>query len=392
MAGTFITGATGFIGSEILRRLLRQESGRRLYALVRAPDQAYAVRRGRQVLFRLFLDDAAATDDAKRRVRWVIGDLERPGLGLAPGDRAEVTAECDEIIHAAASTDWDLSLEEAEAVNVAGVRAIVDLAAEAARGRGLSRLVHISTAYTGGRRDGPVSAAELPGPRGPFNNTYEATKAKAERILRERMREMPVTVLRPSIVVGDSRSGRTFNFNVIYFPLKLMYNGLLPVMPGRPSTTLDIVPVDYVCDVTLALARDPAAVGRTFHLTADDDAIPLTVFADRITAFFNDLRGPGLPALRRPRMIGPLAWRAVRWWMGRRLEGKAKRQFEAFNIYLPYILTDKRFLAGETRRAVEGRVPYPPIASYLLRVAEYAVTREWGRDVSWAPELMREQV
>lgn len=391
MPTTFLTGATGFIGAEILRRLLR-EPGRRVYALVRAPDAAYAVQRGRQVLFRLFLDDRAATDDAKRRIRWVLGDIARPGLGLAPDDRAEVAAECDEIIHAAASTDWDLSLEEAEAVNVTGVQGIVDLAAEVARGRRLSRLVHVSTAYVSGRRDGPVSPDELPGPKGPFNNTYEATKAKAERILRERMGELPTTVVRPSIVVGNSRTGRTFNFNVIYFPLKLMYRGLLPVMPGRPSTTLDLVPVDYVCDATLALGRDASAVGRTFHLTADDDAIPLTDFADRITAFFNELRGPERPALRRPRMIGPLAWRGVRWWMARRLEGNAKRQFEAFNIYLPYILTDKRFLADGTRRALEGRVPYPPVASYLLCVAEYAVTREWGREVSWAPELMRDDL
>jgi thioester reductase-like protein len=392
MAATFLTGTTGFIGSEILRRLLQGERERRIYALVRAPDEAEAARRGRQVLFKLFMDDAAATDEGKRRVRWITGDLGSPGLGLRPADRAEVAAECDEMIHAAASTNWDLSFEEAEAVNVAGVRGIAELAADLARGGRFGRLVHISTAYVAGRRDGPVAPADLPGPRGPFNNTYEATKAKAERLLRERMGELPITVVRPSIVVGDSRTGRTFNFNVVYFPLKLMYHGQLPVIPGRPSTTLDIVPVDYVCDATLALGRDPAAAGRTFHLTADDDAIRLTEFANRITAFFNERRGEGRPALRPPRLIGPLAWRGVRWWIERRLRGKPKRQFEAFNTYLPYILTQKRFLAGDTRAALAGRVPYPAVASYLLRMAEYAVTREWGKDVSWAPSLMRDDL
>ena len=384
MPATFLTGTTGFIGSEILRRLLQRERDRRIYALVRAPDDGEAARRGREVLFKLFRDDAAATEDGKRRVRWITGDLAGPGLDLTPGARAEILAECDEIVHAAASTNWDLSFEEAEAVNVAGVLGIVQLAEALARGGGLSRLVHISTAYVAGRRGGVIAPDDLPGPRGPFNNTYEATKAKAERILRERMRDLPITVVRPSIVVGDSRTGRTFNFNVIYFPLKLMHRGLLPLMPGRRSTTLDIVPVDYVCDATIALGRDAGAAGRTFHLTADDDAIRLTDFADRITAFFNEQMRQGLPPLRRPRMIGPLAWRAVSWWMGRRLRGKPLRQFEAFNTYLPYILTDKRFRADDTRRALEGRVPYPPIASYLLQVAEYAATREWGREVSWA--------
>ena len=392
MPATFLTGTTGFIGSEILRRLLQGDSSRHIYALVRARDEHEAARRGRQVLFKLFMDDVAATDEGKRRVRWITGDLASAGLGLGRADREEVVAECDEVIHAAASTNWDLSFEEAEAVNVAGVLGIADLAADLARGGRPSRLVHISTAYVAGRRDGPVAPADLPGAGGPFNNTYEATKAKAERILRERMSDFPITVVRPSIVVGDSRTGRTFNFNVIYFPLKLMYHGLLPVMPGRPSTTLDIVPVDYVCDATLALGRDPSAVGRTFHLTADDDAIHLTDFADRIAAFFNEHMGKGRPPVRPPRLIGPLAWRFLRWWLGRRLRGKPKRQFEAFNTYLPYILTDKRFLASETRQALEGRVRYPPIASYLLRVAEYAVTREWGKDVSWAPSLLRDDL
>ncbi len=98
--------------------------------------------------------------------------------------------------------------------------------------------------------------------------------------------------------------------------------------------------------------------------------------------------GRSRPPLRRPRLIGPLAWRAVRWWYGRRLRGKARRQFDAFNTYLPYILTEKRFVATGTRQALEGRVPYPPVASYILRVADYAVTREWGKDVSWAPSLL----
>ena len=396
MSASLLTGTTGFIGSEVLRRLLLREPDRRVYALVRAASDADAARRGREVLFKLFFDDEAATADAKGRVRWVRGDLTRPGLGLASAVRDEIVAECDELIHAAASTDWDLPLDEAAAVNVAGVRAIAELAAQSARGPRPARLVHVSTAYVAGRRAGVVHPDELPGPGGPFNNTYEATKVEAERFLRERMGEMPVTVVRPSIVVGDSGTGRTFNFNVLYFPIKLFYRGLLPVVPGRRSTTLDIVPVDYVCDALLALGRDPAAVGRTFHITADEDAMPLMEFADRIIAFFNERRvvqgqaGSGQPPLRPPKLIGPLRWRVLHWWLRRRLTERPRQQFDAFNLYLPYIMTDKRFVAASTRRALEGRVAYPTIESYILRVAEYAVSREWGRGVSWDPTLLRD--
>jgi len=395
MATTFLTGATGFIGSEVLRRLLRREPERQVLALVRAADTAEAERRGREVLFKLFFDDEAAAADGKRRVHWVVGNLKAPALGLAPAARERIVAECDEIIHAAASTDWDRPLEVAEAVNVEGVRAIVELAAESARRPGPSRLVHISTAYVAGRRNGVIRPEDLPGPEGPFNNTYEATKAQAERFLRERMGEVPITVVRPSIVVGDSTTGRTFNFNVIYFPIKLLQRGLLPVIPGRRTTTLDIVPVDYVCDALLAIGRDPGTVGRTYHITADEDAMPLPEFLDRIVGFLAERRaalGPvagGGPAVRRPRVIGPVRWAVLRWWLRRTLARLPRRQFDAFNKYLPFILSNKRFVATETRRVLEGHVAYPPVASYLARVAEYAVTREWGEDVSWDPALLR---
>jgi thioester reductase-like protein len=396
MAATFLTGATGFIGSEVLRRLLRREPERQVFALVRAADEAEAARRGRESLFKLFFDDEAAFADGKRRVTWVLGNLKAPGLGLAPGARARVVAECDEMIHAAASTDFGRPMDVAEAVNVGGVRAVAELAAEAARRPGFSRLVHISTAYVAGRRGGVIEAEDLAGPEGPFSNTYEASKAQAERFLRERMGALPITVVRPSIVVGDSTTGRTFNFNVLYFPVKLLQRGQLPVVPGRSATTLDIVPVDYVSDALLALARDPAAAGRTYHVTADDDAMPLAEFIDRMVGFFAERHvalggaaGAG-PAVRRARIVGPWQWAVLRWWLRRTLARVPRRQFDAFETYLPYILSEKRFAAAETRRALEGRVAYPRIATYLARVAEYAVTREWGGDVSWDPALLRD--
>ncbi len=398
MAASFVTGATGFIGAEVLRRLLRQDPGREIHALVRAADAAEAARRGREVLFRLFFDDREATEAAARRIHWVTGDLTADGLGLAPCDRERIVAECDELIHAAASTDFDLPLETAQAVNVAGVKAIAALAAEAARRPGIVRMVQISTAYVAGRRNGRIEPDDLPGPSAPFNNTYEQTKAQAERWLRERMGEIPVTVVRPSIVVGDSTTGRTFNFNVIYYPIKLLYRGVLPVVPGRRATRLDIVPVDYVADACLALGRDAGTIGRTFHLTADEDAMPLVAVLDQVFAVFAERReallrsGGTLPELRRPRVVGPLTWAVLRRAWRLTMKQQVLRRFGAFETYLPYVFTEKRFVAEETRRALGERVRCPPVASYFARVTEYAITREWGRRVSWDAARMAEVV
>src|SRR5205085_5147053 len=85
------------------------------------------------------------------------------------------------------------------------------------------------------------------------------------------------------------------------------------------------------------------------------------------------------------KMVGKLHWWLISWANRRRLHGRALELFEMFNVYLPYITTEKVFDAAPTRAALGSRVPYPKIASYLERVADYAVTREWGKRVSWDP-------
>jgi thioester reductase-like protein len=389
MEAVFLTGTTGFIGGEVLKRILEREPGRRIYALVRADADEKVERRGREALFKLFQDDREATLDARARVKWLRGDLCAPMLGLSQAQQDEVVSECSELVHAAASTEFTLPLAEAEAVNCAGARSMCALAERAATGAGagrFKRLVHVSTAYVAGRRAGVIRPEDLPGPEGPFSNTYEETKAAAERHLRSRMGAAPITVVRPSIVVGDSKTGRTYNFNVLYFPIKLIHRGVLRYAPGGARTTLDIVPVDYVCDGLLALGRRPDAAGKTYHLTADDDAMNLRLFVERLVAYYNIQRATdGKPPLEPTELVGPLKWRIMKWWMRRKLEGRAKEQFEAFNVYLPYIVTEKRFDATETRRALAGVVEYPELGSYIERVAEYAVTREWGKRVSWDP-------
>ena len=109
---------------------------------------------------------------------------------------------------------------------------------------------------------------------------------------------------------------------------------------------------------------------------------------ERLTSLYNTGRAQdGRAPLAVPRTAGKLRWRLISWWAGRRLEGRAREQFDQFLVYLPYLFTRKRFDAKATRDAISGRAPYPRIESYIDRIAEYAVTREWGRRVSWDPDL-----
>ena len=232
MGAVLLTGATGFVGLELLRRFI-ERGDRRIHALVRAAD-----------------DEAAAERlPAHARLSAVAGDIEEPGLGLSEENRERLARDVTTVVHCAASISFDLSLEESRRVNVDGTRNVVDFAK---RCRRLERLTYVSTAYVAGEPRGLFREDQLDvGQR--FRNPYERSKFEAERMIRSEAAGLPLQILRPSIVVGDSRTGRTSSFNVLYGPLKALARGRIPAIPARRSSPVDIVPVDYVARALVTL-------------------------------------------------------------------------------------------------------------------------------------------
>ena len=143
---------------------------------------------------------------------------------------------------------------------------MLELAADCTR---LRRFVHWSTAQVSGARSGVILEEELDcGQR--FRNVYEETKFRAERMVRDAARRLPVTILRPGIIVGDSKTGEIDKFDGPYYLLVLIVSSPIDVhlpLPGRGSAPLNLVPIDFVVESAIALSRDPRAVGGTFHLT-----------------------------------------------------------------------------------------------------------------------------
>jgi nucleoside-diphosphate-sugar epimerase len=332
MGAVLLTGATGFVGKEILDRFL--ERGRRVYALVRAEDDAAA----------------AARLAPHARLTALAGDIETPGLGLgrAPED---VTT----IVHCAASVSFDLSLEESRRINVDGTRHVLDFARRCER---LQRLTYLSTAYVAGEPRRVFGEDELDvGQR--FRNPYERSKFEAERMLRERGAGMPLQILRPSIVVGDSRTGRTSSFNVLYGPLKAFARGAVPAIPARRDSPVDIVPVDYVADRTVDLAERGA--GGTYHLVAGRNATTVGRLLDLTAAQLGR---------RPPAVLPPTAYRRLLHpWLRRKHE--ALRRME---VYFPYFSMRVRF--DDSRLG-----PAPPVEGYFHRLVEFAEKARWGRAV-----------
>jgi thioester reductase-like protein len=361
-----ITGATGFLGMELMARLLG-DGDRRVWALVRAPSLEEAERRVRETLSMIVPDPASAAE----RVVPVAGDILRDELGLDPQVREELGESVTEVIHAAASVSFSLPLDDARAVNVEGTRRVLELATLAAsRGEGLRRFAHVSTAYVAGTHRGWFSERDFACGQG-FNNTYERTKWEAEQLVRSHGGSLPVQVLRPSIVVGDDRTGWTSSFNVIYTPLRAYARGALPAVPARRSAPLDVVPVSYVARAILALADAPA--GGTFHLAAGPAASSIGEVIDR---------GAELLEQPRPRAISPALYRRVVHPLLMRRGGPAQRRWlDRGRVFFPYLATRVRFETGATRAALHdlGIEPVPPLSSYLHTLLEFAERAEWGR-------------
>lgn len=357
-----LTGATGMVGREVLARLAREPRHERVLCLVRPSDRESAQARLDAVLRKLDV----APDPA--RLVAIAGDVVQPELGLSRADRAAL-AGVQRVVHCAASVSFDLPLEESRMINVIGTERLLALARTLPR---LERFDAVSTTYVAGCRDDLVREAELEHGRG-FHNSYEQSKHEAEKMLRRAMADLPIAVHRPSIVVGDSRTGKTGAWKVLYWPLKVIARGFLPVIPYDPDCRLDIVPVDFVADAILALADDPGTLGGTFHLAAGPARD--TTIDDVMRVAFGKL------GRRPPLRVKPRAWRSVvRPALARVPSSTLRRTLRTGLAYRPYLELRLRFDTTEADRALaKPGVRCPAVLEYIDTIIEAALRSDFGR-------------
>lgn len=368
-----LTGGTGFVGGEVLLRLL-SDSTRSVICLVRADSPAHAAERGESVLKTYF---GARAKRYAGRVEWVPADMEREGLGLSPAAFADLARRTDEIFHCAASTSFDLPYEEARAINVVGLQRVHSLAEAAHKLGGFRRLNHVSTAYVTGDQRGTLQADVLPEADGAFRNTYEQTKAEAERFLRDES-QVPYAVFRPSIVVGDSETGRTTNWNVVYYPMRLMADGKLPYVSSIGAALCDCVPVDWVAEAMLALASRDDVDGKTFNLTAGTDALTVGDVVEHTYAGLARRAGRREVEVKTT-TLGRLGWALLSRWVRWR-HPKAASALDRFAVYEPYTAVSCVMSnASELALLAEEGVRFPPMQATFARVVDYALSANFGR-------------
>ena len=372
--GILLTGATGFLGGDLLPRLLDRRPDATVYCLVRARKPEFLERRRAALL-----DWAGVSVADRERVVTLAGRVEREDLGL--GDRYdELAREVGEVYHAAASTKFDLTLDDARRVNRDGAAHVAAFALRALELGGLRRMHHVSTAYVAGDIAGTLREDDVA--REPaFRNTYEQTKFEGEQALTTLGERLPLTRYRPSIMVGDSRSGRTLHFRVLYDPMKWVYFGKTDVLPCRPEVHLDVVPIDFVCDALLELGGRDDSLGGVYHLTAGPErTLSIQEMVELAVAEGNRYhREIGGPPIASPTIVSPDRVHAATAKERERVEQLFSLGQAVMRAHMPYMLTEQLFDSSRAHEALAATgIACPHLRDYFTRLARWGVERNFG--------------
>ncbi len=270
----FLTGFPGFLARWLVKKYLQSDDRARFFVLVQASEFAAAERAVAEL--------EQGCHGAAARVRILVGDVTAMDLGLSGEEFRELTETGREVYHLAAAHTLSAERRIAESVNVQGTANVLAVARAMRR---LDRFVHFSSAYVSGKRVGVIMEDELEHGQS-FRNAYEATKHQAEVLVRRSGERLPVTIIRPSGVVGDSRTGQIDRFDSIYHVGMLLAGSpwAIPLpQAGEGAAPLNLVPVDFVIDAVHAIAHHPDSVGKTYHVV-DPNALPARRVYEAIAA------------------------------------------------------------------------------------------------------------
>src|SRR5436305_2767717 len=263
----FVTGSTGYLGSYLVAGLLRGYRDN-LNLLVRAKTEQEARERLWQSL-QLHFEFPEFIEHLNTRVRIFRGDLTTERFGLADDEQRAVVESTDSIIHCAASLNRK-SEKQCMNVNLRGSLEVMQLARKAQERHGLRRYSHVSTVAVAGKRQNEVVSEDsaIDWARSDYD-PYARTKKFGEHMLAQLLPDVPRTIFRPAIVMGDSRRAETSQFDMVQAFAML---ARLPLLPLRPNDRIDIVPADYVGKAIVSIHQKEQPAHVIYHLSAGTGA------------------------------------------------------------------------------------------------------------------------
>ncbi|HKO98807.1 MAG TPA: SDR family oxidoreductase [Pyrinomonadaceae bacterium] len=345
----FMTGFPGFIAGKLLRRLA--EEGGKFLLLI---HPAFLERANAEL-------ETIVQETGVARSAFLVmpGDITAPNFGLSAPHLAIAQADATVLFHLAAVYDLAVEQDLGMKVNVGGTRNVNEFARSM---RSLKHYHYISTCYVAGKRTGVILETELRHEAG-FRNHYEETKYLAEMEVESLKSELPITIHRPAVVCGDSRTGETAKYDGIYYLIRYLLKWptvLSAFNIGNSVVTLNLVPVDFVVEAMAALMGDPSSIGTTVQLA---DPNPLTT-RELFETIAHSLDGKGskvtLPAsLVETSLMLPLSPKIT----------------DLPHSAVPYFFLKQTYDTTIARRLLEPHgISCPPFESYVETITRYAAT------------------
>jgi thioester reductase-like protein len=354
----FLTGSTGYIGAYIAAGLL---DGHRepLNLLIRAKDQSEAEARLWQSL-QLHYDFPKFSGYLHSRINIFRGDLTNKFFGLPPADYQKLVETTDSIIHCAASLNRK-SEKSCLNTNLRGTLEVIQIGQRAQAHHGLRRISHVSTVAVAGKRQDEVVQEDtsVDWQRSDYD-PYARTKKFCEHMIRELLPDVPRTIFRPSIVLGDSRAPETTQFDMVR---AFVFLAGLPVLPLRPSDRVDIVNVDFVADAIVTLHQKPNPQHEIYHLSSGTMSQTFRELTDALSAARKKSKPVYVPGLS-----GVFTSAVERMASGK---GKMGHGAALMKVFLPYLQWNTVF--DNSRVVTElGRKPVP-FSQYSLPLLRFSL-------------------
>lgn len=343
----FITGFPGFIANRLLERLAERDC--RFILLVQPP----LATRARDEIARIM----ALTGKSADEFQLVEGDISEVGLAMKATDLDLIRRQTTRVFHLAAIYDLAVPRDLAMRVNPGGTRNVLDVARSLPH---LRQFHHVSTCYVAGKREGVIRESELRHEAG-FRNFYEESKYLAELEVESAKNQLPITIHRPAVVCGHSKTGETGKYDGVYYLINYLLrwpSALSLINIGNHEVSLNLVPVDFVVDAMAALAFDERALGKTLQL-ADPSPLTTNQLFNSIARSIDD---------RRSRITAPRSW--VYFFL---MLPHAPKITHLPHHAVPYFFVRQLYDPSEAQQLLAPHgIHCPPFESYVNNIVSYA--------------------
>ena len=340
----FLTGSTGYLGSYLATGLFRDHRDV-LNLLVRAKNQQEARERLWQSL-QLHMEFPEFQEHVAARVRIFLGDLTNAKFGLADDDYSALVESTDSLIHCAASLNRK-SERQCLNVNLRGTLEVIQLARRAQDHHGLRRFSHVSTVAVAGARQDQIVQEDtaIDWARSDYD-PYARTKKFCEHMVHQLLPDVPRTIFRPAIVLGDSRRPETTQFDMVQ---SFSVLASLPVLPLRPTDRIDIVPADFVGKAIVAIHQKASPSYPRYHLSSGTGSQTYRELTDALAEAGGGSRPTYLPSLGKP-FSGTVNWLS-------RKKSNLGHGASLLRVFWPYLVWNTVFDNSRVVEELGGEVP-----------------------------------